>query len=473
MDELPELPFRKVLSYLSLEEVIKLRAVSRSFQWKIDNYRVKRLCYSRVPIGHIVEKNLWVSGAFAQNLIVSIKFESFFKTFGQSILSHLKHLRLYDPDPHAGSRTAFTRTLNSLGQLEELDLVGKYCWKIEEKQRQLKLNLPTLKSVLFERVHGIKKLTLDAPILKKVKINRSSLFLDLVHGESVEWLFIDLMDLVNVESLKNLKAIYAGWRGEIDLLMLFGLKHLKAIYMVDIDTRGHCLFKLKQRHGRADLQIYRLGCLLSGPNDPASGSDFNRVNGANFHYLGANPSKMADKIPFWFALFYTGIEHLARQLQITILSRLTELAWLVLDRPVQDIDRFLEFLNTFNHIANLIVRGDQPQALLDRLPEYSGLQQLYLDTTPSDFEFLFRLTNLVCLRLSVEYRVDTKTIRRVLEELEFLNSFLCQYPNVIFKIQISITTPKRYTIYVREERMLTTCNLNVLIQFIKRNVTKE
>ena len=175
MDELPELPFRKVLSYLSLEEVIKLRAVSRSCQWMIDNYRVMHLCYSRVPIGHIIEKNLWVTGAFTQNLIVSTKFESFFKTFSQSILSHLKHLRLYDIDFNAGNRTAFTRMLNSLGQLEELDLVGKWILRTNNKQRQLKLKLPMLKSVLFEQVLGIKKLTLEAPNLKKVKINWSSL----------------------------------------------------------------------------------------------------------------------------------------------------------------------------------------------------------------------------------------------------------------------------------------------------------
>ena len=180
MDDLPELPLEKVLSYLSLEEVIKLRTVSRSCLWKIDNYKVKHLFYSRVPTGHILEKRRWISGAFAQNFIVSTRFESFFKTFGRSILSHLKHLRLYDLDPQTESSTAFTDALNSFRQLEELDLIGKSYSKKSHKRRELELNLPMLKSVLFEHMRGIEKVTLDAPMLKKVKIGgfRPRLFLD-------------------------------------------------------------------------------------------------------------------------------------------------------------------------------------------------------------------------------------------------------------------------------------------------------
>ena len=140
MNDLPVLPFEKVLSYLSLEDVIKSRAVSRSWCQMIDSFKVKSLCYSRHPEGFIYEKSRWVSGAFAQNFISSTRFEFFFKTFGQTILSHLKHLRLYAIDLHAVSRTAFTRALNSFGQLEELDLISKWNLPIDKKGRQLKLN---------------------------------------------------------------------------------------------------------------------------------------------------------------------------------------------------------------------------------------------------------------------------------------------------------------------------------------------
>ena len=466
MDDLPELPFEKVLSYLSLEEVIKLRAVSRSCLWKIDNCKVKHLFYSRVPTEHILEKHRWVSGAFAQNFICSTRFESFFKTFGRSILSHLKHLRLYTPDAQAGNRTAFTRTLNSFVQLEELDLIGKWNF-CKLKRRQLKLNLPMLKSVQFELVSGIEKLTLNAPMLKKVKLNRSPLFLDLVHGESVESLLTGYMSYLKVESLKNLKTIYLGPHSEIDFPLLFGLEHLKAIHLIgNNDVRE--LFDLKHRYGRVDLQVYRLGCLLSGPDDSTIHPNFHLYNGVNLLYLAANPSRMAEQMPFWYILPYEAFEYIAPRLHATILNRMTGLIWFTIGRPVQDIDHLLIFLNTFN-IVTLEVGCDQ-QALLDRLPEYHGLQKLNLMVLPSDFEFLFRLKNLVYLNLN--FSVHTETIRMAFKELPFLEIFRFRYPNAPFDIGISIETPKRFQVLCGKKE-LTTFDLNAVFQFIEQNMSGE
>ena len=46
-------------------------------------------------------------------------------------------------------------------------------------------------------VGGIKKLTLDAPRLQNVKLVHSSLQLELVHDESVESLFIDILERID------------------------------------------------------------------------------------------------------------------------------------------------------------------------------------------------------------------------------------------------------------------------------------
>ena len=475
MDDLPELPFEKVLSYLSLEEVIKLRAVSRSCLWKIDNYKVKHLCYTRVPIGHIVKKHRWISGAFAQNFIVSIRFESFFKTFGRSILSHLRHLRLYDPDLHAGSPAAFTDALESFVQLEELDLIGKWILGRDYKRRQLKLNLNLrlLKSVQIDQVLGIEKVTLDAPVLKKVKIGglRSRLFLDLVHGESVESLLIDRMSYLKVESLKNLKTIYIGPYAEIDFPLLFSLEQLKIIHLTGYYDFGE-LFDLKQRHGRVDLQFYRLGYLLSGPDDPMIESYFDDIHGPSFRYLAENPSRMADPMPFWSAVSYKVIEHMDPQLQANIFSQLTDLDCLVLDWPVQDIDRFLSFLQNFSRIETLEILCDQPQALFDRLPEHSCLQKLNILVMLSDFKFLVRLKSLVDFNLSVP--IDIEFIRMVLEELPFLEHFVFKYPKALFQIGIPIETPKRFEVYFDgRKKMINTRDLNTVIQFIEQNMSRE
>ena len=465
MDDLPELPFEKVLSYLSLEEVIKLRAVSRRWCNMVDNYKVKRLCYSEVAIGHIYEKHRWASGAYAQNFIVSTRFESFFKTFGRSILSHLKRLRLYAPDLRAESPTAFTDALNSFVQLEELDLIGKWNPKWDSKRRELELNLPVLKSVRFEHVKRIKKLTLNAPMLKKVTLNRSSLFLELVHGESVECLHIEMcLKYMKVNSLKNLKIIYIGDESEINFHFLSDLEQLKEIHLIN-DNHVPKVFELKRQNRRADLKIYRYGYLLNGPNDPEMRWDPNRFTGELYFYV--NPSRLADEMPLQCSLGYLDIWRLAPEFQAILLNRLTGLILIDIDGPVKDINLFLNFLNT-NHIAFLQVdESKRLQPLLDRLPEYIGLQKLHLMTPPSDLEFLFRLKNLI--ELDLQFSVGTATIRRALEELELLEYLEFYSESLEPPFEIYIDNPKRFKVILGENE-LETRDLNAVIQFIQQNL---
>ena len=59
-----------------------------------------------------------------------------------------------------------------------------------KRRGQVKLNLPMLKFIPLKKVRGIKKLTLNTPRLWKVKKSWCSLSLDLINGESVEWLTI-------------------------------------------------------------------------------------------------------------------------------------------------------------------------------------------------------------------------------------------------------------------------------------------
>ena len=95
MDELPELTFEQVLSYLNLEDRLRLRAVSRSCRQKITNdSRVKSLCYSSRSRHFIPGKNRWISGTFAQNFISSNQFTPFFNTFSQTILSPTSSIRV-------------------------------------------------------------------------------------------------------------------------------------------------------------------------------------------------------------------------------------------------------------------------------------------------------------------------------------------------------------------------------------------
>ena len=165
MDDLPELPFEQLLNFLNLADRLKARAVSRAWRNKFDSYPVTLLFYSSRSSDFIFGKNRWVNGAFAENFISSTRFTTFFDTYGETILSNLKHLRLCEIDLSERDQAAFTRTFNSFDQLEELDIIRVRL----NKQDVLNLNLPTLTSLQLEGVKGIEKLTLVAPRLREVK----------------------------------------------------------------------------------------------------------------------------------------------------------------------------------------------------------------------------------------------------------------------------------------------------------------
>ena len=468
IDDLPKLPFEQILSYLSLKDRLKSRAVSRGWYHRIDSFKVKSLCYSPCPSGFIYGKRRWVSGAFAQNFVSSARFEWFFSTFGQSILSNLKQLRLCDLDLKKVNATAFFQILNSFGQLEELGLFGFYDLLVSSDPRtEFELNLLMLNSLQLEKVQGIKTLTLDAPRLQKVKVSRCPfLRLVIVHGESVERLLTDQFVYTAVKNLKSLQYLYIGSSGRpssaIDSTLLSGLDQLKEIHLND-PRSVEMLFEQKQRNGRTDLKIYLGGLLLNGPEDPAI--DFSSNFKEFFVHLAENPSRLADEIPFSFDfLSYSAIERVDLESTIDLLSRYTNFDTIVVREPVQDIERFLDVLKNCDHIAWLRFQCDQPQDLFDRLPEHSAVQELMIQSA-SDFRFLFRLNHLT--RLDVYCSIDAKTIRKLFEGLPFLLFFGFEYNNERAEITSDSrwTHPKRFKVHF-DEQWTNVPDLNAAIQFI-------
>ena len=439
MNDLPKLPFEKVLSYLSLEDRLRLSAVSRGCHHKVFSSRVTSLCYSERPIGGIVEKSRWVSGAFVENFISSIQFASFFNAFSKTILSTLKHLRLCDLLLTEGEWTSFARNLNLFGQLEQLDIIRAAL----KQQDVFKLNLPKLTGLQLEYVDGILKLTLEAPRLHEVKIlNCYDLRLVIVHGKSVERLLVERLNYTEVSKLENLQALYIGedQMERIDPTLLSSLQQLKEFHANEHESALD-LLNQKELYGRADLKIYLCGLLLNGPGDPAENAFRTPhydtyLRPEAFVQLTKNRSRLADEIPLYSSLDYSVIEAVAPGLEVDVLKRFTDLKMIRVARPVQNIQRFLDLLKNiieFTFYCNL------PQDLFDRLPEHSAVQRLTLHRPPSDLTFLFRLKHLI--ELGITWSIDSETIRRAFEELPVLSCFSFKYGRE--KVSIRIGHPKR------------------------------
>lgn len=475
MNGLPDLPFEKVLSDLTLEELLKARLVSREWYQRINCYRVHCLCFSQHPIGSIYGKRQLVTGAFLQNFIQSNRFASFFSTFGPTILSNLRHLRLCQLKLDEENRAAFASALNSFTQLKYLDIIqlDVGCWTMSSFSKLVvELHLPMLQSIHLEEVHGIERMTLNAPRLKRIKITHcSDLEIRLVHAESIEWFLVDWLKHISVNELRNVQYFYSADKTEmaINPTLLTGLMHLNEIHL------DHCIFPgpfqlhkiaqyLAPQPGRTDPKLYVWGRLLNGPTDPALASLLRDFDGKVLRCLAKSHTRLADQIPFYDCLQYTTIERVSReQFDFELpLKKLVDLKKIFVDRPVQNVDHFLHVLKTADHIEELWFRHAQPQKLYDRLPEHcSVVQRLIIERTASDYRFLFGLKDLIQLDIS---SIDTATVRQLFYELKFLSKICFRYQN---KLSVSIETcgSKQFQVSVNRKSLNAT-DLNSVIQFI-------
>ena len=468
MDELPELPFEQVLSYLNLEDRLKSRAVSRAWYHKINSFKANSLCYSERPSDFLFKKIRWVTSKFAQNFISSTRFDLFFTTFSQSLLSNLRHLRLWHLHIDEESRTTFSRTLNSLNQLEELDLIS-FIIGSSYPVPELELNLPMLNSIQIEKVYGIYHLTLDASRLRKVELVWCDhLRLAIVHGESVEHLLTSWMAYTEVKNLKNLQTLYIGYTN-FDPTLLSGLDHLKEIYLNN-PYNVESLFEQKRKYGLVDLKIYICGLLLNGPH-PVIRYLSPHFNEETLVQLAENRFRLADEMPFNNHVYYSIIERFDPEVAIDLVSRFIHLEEITVDRTVQDIERFLDLLNNFNEIARLNFKGDQPQDLFDRLPENCAVQQLVIENAPLGFEFLTRLKHLNELYFCCS--IETDFILKLFEGLPFLTELGYRHLNKSVGIALVKNSgwipPKKFKVTVDssyQRKWTDVPDLDAAIQFI-------
>ena len=365
------------------------------------------------------EKGKLISGAFAQNFISSRDSEWFFDTFGRSIFSNLKRLRLCELRLYEENRT-FVQKLKWFDQLIELDL-----FSFATPVTEFELSLPMLTSIRLEYVKGIKTLALDAPKLQKARlVECDHLLLVIFHGESVERLLSDDWQYTAVKNLKNLRYLYIKCPA-VDSLFLSDLNQLKEIHLIHFyePELVEKLFEQKRQLHRTDLKIYFRGLLLDGPDDPAIHSLDPLLTTDTLVQLAENPSRLADEIPFYNSLYYSAIERVAPEAVIDLVSRFSKFYFITVDRPIEDIERFLNLLKNSDTIYGLNFICDQPQELFDRLPEYSTLQLLAISRTSRfglpDLKFLSRLEHLIQLELPLG-SVDTELIRKIFEDLPTL-----------------------------------------------------
>ena len=468
LNNLPDIPFEKILSYLPLEDLVRSRAVAPRWYRTIDRFRVNSLFYSDRPSGHIFEKSRLVNDVFAQNFICSHKVWSFFNTFANSILLKLKRLRFYRLDFNAETQPLFDSTRESFVHLEELSL-----FHVRSDSKAWAMKLPMLRSFRLEDGSGFKGLIFNSPKLLEVRCLRSKpLVLDFVQGDCVERLTTDEWRKAMGEKLKNLKYLYCEDSIAIYSTILADLKVLKEIH-VSYPNHAKHLFERRKRYERFDLRIFLFGCLLDGPDNPAMESSPHSFNEDTFCTLVRNHKRLADEIPFCTCLDYEAIIAAAPEspeLAINVLKRFIDLKKIIVHKPVQNTGRFLDLLKSFGHISELQFDCDQPQELYDRLPEHCAVQWLAIDHASLDIDFLLRLSSII--HLSVACPIDAEYIRKAFEKLKFLSTFhfrSLNKKNLQQRVEIAIRHPKGFHVTVQAKEA-DVADRNAAIQFITENV---
>lgn len=446
--DLPDLPLEKIFSYLNLGDRLNARVISRNWRKKIDSYPVKSLCYSEKPRGRILEKRRLVGGAFASNFYHSTTprgFRPLFEGYDGPNLQYLKVLRLCELHPNPDDVKEIAHTIEShLEYLEDLSIIRVHLPSYADVQ--FELNLPKLRSLHLEELSGTWELNLVAPILHNVQLLRSdSLRLHLAHSDPVERLDIDHPTSVEVWRLKSLKFLYT----EIapDLRNLSYLPELKEIHLYcpgeglmapeygPIDRNDvRQIFEHKRRYYLRDLKIYLYGCRLEGPDDQAIELSDSSVP---ITFLADIPERAAEEIPLCKSVRYSAFEPVASESAIDILSRFVHLSRIHVDELVEDLQSFVEVLESLQQVSELeFDMGAQPQELFDHLPEYcSGVQKLTIYGPVADCTFVQRMRNLVHLYLD-QCSVNAESVRRILKELPFLKTFEFFHSNKFVRIEI-------------------------------------
>lgn len=424
MDSLPLLPFEKVLSYLSLDELILSRAVSRSWRACIDNLKANSLCYSGLKRGHLYEKHRLISGRFDRNFIGSHSFESVFNCFAKSIFSDLKHLRICSLAMESG--LPLVQALNSFGKLEELDLINLHLGPTADSR----LNLPSLQSIQIEDLTGFDELTLDAPQLQRIKLwicpFRSAFRrLEIVHVESVERVVTYSMRHLDVKKFKNLK--YIAWSDFRSASCLSNLKQLQEIHLTGGSV--HEVFKLKRQYkkNKCDLKIYFCGLQLDYSNDlrrlPVNDNGDYFPPKEYIDYYVENSARLADefRVGYQSRLDFSKFENTVSRTPVDFWKRFANLNEIIVSKPIcpRSIREFLQFLENLENVAALRFESRQPQDLYDRLPGHCSIQNLWISVAKNlNLEFLFGLKHLTYISLG--HRVSTDFILRVFKEFEFI-----------------------------------------------------
>lgn len=428
MDSLPIELFALVMNELTYDERLNCTAVCKAFRNAIRSLRLKSLIVcgrfeglqtqrwfdSNAPIGR-------------RNILPNCKFNQLLCATSGQVLSNLRELAIYNLNRKNGSSN-FEAVCNSLVTVERLDL-----YDIKQLNGLTQLRMPRLEVLCIDCVLG--DLEIDAGRLRKLAYFLNELDgvhdLQFVRPESVEEAeFVDFKHCLT--SFVNLKVLHLANIGGLEPNFLDSFRNLTEIqfarYRTLDDVRS--LEEQKQLFKLDQLAISYLGLRLDNSlrfsEIFADYDSLEPLNVNQIRFFIQNFARLSERLPFINELNFAEISPVFSSLPRAFYGRLTNLVTVSLDRPLRDESQFVEFLKCCR-FPSLDLRDCRLSAdFFERLPISCWfIQTLILGRNvfagEPNLEFVFGLKSLNTLRIEPE--VDRQFVRRIYDELHYLQNF--------------------------------------------------
>lgn len=391
----------KILSFLSLNELLRLRLICKGWQSFINQFEQKdQLCVYEEVIPHRLK---WESDRTYVRWMIKINTSKL--DFKDPFLKRLKRVFVYKI-----KRQDLFKSLEELKNLEELSFYLGEPYSYSEHL----LNLPNLKTLtLFNCPH---KLTLDTPKLENFYPDAGfPERLLVVHPDSIRSIKSHGLDYLQIKKFSNLRRIVT--RVVFQLNLQLDLKDFPELKTVELYTFGKegkkslarelakSLEKQRSELGRSDPLI-----LVNAFSDVEFGLKVNIADNDNtvgdIETVWENIEKMVTDFEYPISFHYEFYLQLARY-GITDEERRKFMAKFkgikkLRASEVPDSTEFLEFLNEWGNFIKILKLQNSAHVFnYQQLTKFQRIKELYISETRVNlsYNFLLELRNLEIFKL--------------------------------------------------------------------------
>lgn len=351
--DLPDLVLFKVFDYLTIDELILIRTVSKRLKYLINEYKIKELI---VRDRHDVDYN-WYFTYKPVNLNNSIfiywrnhiydypHFRTFFR--------HCKRMKLRLNNDFSYD------CLDEFKNLEHLEVDNNLYYLYG----MAIVNLPNLKilKILIQSTDG--KLTINSEKLEIICLSRFET-IQLVNPQTVRQLQVESYENENLKDLKNLEIFRCNHASNTDSLIAKLPDNLKEIHAFDFTTlliRDEELTMinriLEQRSKFQNLSVYFKSIKINEANIDRNSPNFNNNQIKNkFALLSKNFDSLEDKVS-WIVDFEYNLLMNAfnNQLPVNFHNKFVNIHHIETKKKIEDQNHFYEFLRNCRNLVSLVL----------------------------------------------------------------------------------------------------------------------